>query len=96
MKTKADYLILIDGYKNLIKDYEKEMETAPETIEPTLSWYTICVVDWVVHIDQWLDAISAVDAVKYCKKHYGIDVLATMHFQLITWWLPVAQKSHPF
>lgn len=79
-------------------EYLKELETmTPDEDKPVvMSWYTVCFVDWVLHVDQWLDASNDVDAIEYCKKKYIIDTNILMQFQAPVWWLEVKHCSFPF
>lgn len=77
----------------------KELEAmTPDEDKPVvMSWYTVCFVEWVLHIDQRLDATDISQASVFCMSKYNTDdIIEHITFQAPVWWLDIVKESHPF
>lgn len=63
-----------------------ELDTmTPDEDKPvTMSWYTVCFAEWVLHIDQWLDATTMDKALDSCSDRYDMSKWDILTFQAVT------------
>lgn len=76
---------------------ELEAMTPDEDKLVVMTWYTVCVSNWVAYIDQWLDATDVSHASTFCMSKYNTDdIIDYIAFQAPIWWLEIKQESSPF